>query len=139
MTPGGFWVDRAPLATIRGIAVNNDGFTRESITFPNGDAQAALARKVRRFKSGPSVGLNESSFFSLGIRQSVPSVFRILLYSTVSFLPKIACFAGNSAATDGVGAIPPQPPFPAAFPFELAALTPLTLTLLSVRFGFFPT
>lgn len=64
MPAGGFWMDRAPLATIRGIAVNNDGFTRESITFPNGDAQAALARKVRRIESGRPCQLHSLTFSS---------------------------------------------------------------------------
>ncbi len=40
------WVSKPPLATILGIGTNNDGYTRESITFPSGPAQAFLARQV---------------------------------------------------------------------------------------------
>eukprot|EP00884_Botryococcus_braunii_P006103 jgi/Botrbrau1/15494/Bobra.43_2s0111.1 len=40
------WALRSPVATILGIATNNDGYTKESITFPSSDAQTDLARKV---------------------------------------------------------------------------------------------
>lgn len=41
------WTAKGPIATIRGIAINNDGYTKESITFPSSAAQTTLARHVR--------------------------------------------------------------------------------------------
>eukprot|EP00884_Botryococcus_braunii_P011836 jgi/Botrbrau1/20653/Bobra.113_1s0077.1 len=41
-----FWTPKPPIATIVGIAVNNDGFTKESITFPSQEAQRKLSRQV---------------------------------------------------------------------------------------------
>jgi Beta-ketoacyl synthase, C-terminal domain len=40
------WAAKPPLATIVGIATNNDGFTKESITFPSQKAQRELFRQV---------------------------------------------------------------------------------------------
>eukprot|EP00884_Botryococcus_braunii_P022876 jgi/Botrbrau1/9272/Bobra.180_1s0029.1 len=40
------WFAKPPVARILGIATNNDGYTKESITFPSTDAQKHLARQV---------------------------------------------------------------------------------------------
>lgn len=40
------WTAKGPIAAIRGIATNNDGYTKESITFPSSVAQTKLARQV---------------------------------------------------------------------------------------------
>lgn len=40
------WTLKPPVATILGIGTNNDGYTKESITFPSSDAQTELARKA---------------------------------------------------------------------------------------------
>ncbi len=54
------WALKSPVATILGIATNNDGYTKESITFPSSDAQTDLARQVSFAPLG-----NQSCPFSL--------------------------------------------------------------------------
>ena len=44
--PGATWAARRPYARVLGAGVNNDGHTREGITFPSAAAQRALARRV---------------------------------------------------------------------------------------------
>ena len=41
------WAPRLPRATILACATNNDGRTKEGVTFPSGPAQKALAETVR--------------------------------------------------------------------------------------------
>lgn len=40
------WVVQPPICNILGVGMNNDGFTKEGLTFPNGEAQTALSQKV---------------------------------------------------------------------------------------------
>ena len=40
------WADVSPYCTIRNIGINNDGFTKEGITFPSRHAQLALEQQV---------------------------------------------------------------------------------------------
>ena len=42
----GTWAARAPYARVLACATNNDGHTKEGITFPSGPAQRALAQEV---------------------------------------------------------------------------------------------
>jgi hypothetical protein len=41
------WSPRAPYARVLACATNNDGHTKEGITFPSGAAQQALAKQAR--------------------------------------------------------------------------------------------
>ena len=43
----GTWAARSPYARVLACATNNDGHTKEGITFPSGPAQRALAQEVR--------------------------------------------------------------------------------------------
>ncbi len=43
----GRWAARPPYARVLACATNNDGHTKEGITFPSGPAQKALAQEVR--------------------------------------------------------------------------------------------
>ena len=43
------WCPRLPYARALACATNNDGFTKEGITFPSGPAQQALAQQARFF------------------------------------------------------------------------------------------
>lgn len=43
----GTWAARHPYAQVLACATNNDGHTKEGITFPSGPAQKALAQEVR--------------------------------------------------------------------------------------------
>lgn len=40
------WASRHPYAQVLACATNNDGHTKEGITFPSGPAQKALAQEV---------------------------------------------------------------------------------------------
>ena len=40
------WASRHPYARVLACATNNDGHTKEGITFPSGPAQKALAQEV---------------------------------------------------------------------------------------------
>jgi len=40
------WAARDPYARVVNIGTNNDGHTKEGITFPSSDAQGQLARQV---------------------------------------------------------------------------------------------
>lgn len=40
------WTSRHPYARVLACATNNDGHTKEGITFPSGPAQKALAQEV---------------------------------------------------------------------------------------------
>lgn len=40
------WTAKGPIPMIVGIAMNNDGYTKESITFPSQKAQKKLFRQV---------------------------------------------------------------------------------------------
>ena len=42
----GSWAARHPYAEVLACATNNDGHTKEGITFPSGPAQKALAQEV---------------------------------------------------------------------------------------------
>lgn len=45
-TSGVTWAPRRPYARVLAAGVNNDGHTREGITYPSAAAQRALARRV---------------------------------------------------------------------------------------------
>jgi acyl transferase domain-containing protein len=40
------WANVSPYCTIKNIGINNDGFTKEGITFPSKHAQLALEQQV---------------------------------------------------------------------------------------------
>ena len=42
------WAARDPYARVVNIGTNNDGHTKEGITFPSSDAQGQLARQVHQ-------------------------------------------------------------------------------------------
>jgi fatty acid synthase len=43
------WVTQPPLCRILAVMTNNDGYTKEGITFPSGQAQAELSAQVPVF------------------------------------------------------------------------------------------
>ena len=49
----GTWAARHPYAQVLACATNNDGHTKEGITFPSGPAQKALAQEVRLYTPAP--------------------------------------------------------------------------------------
>ncbi len=48
----GCWSPRRPYARVLACATNNDGHTKEGVTFPSGPAQRALAQEVRLLARG---------------------------------------------------------------------------------------
>ena len=51
----GTWAARHPYAQVLACATNNDGHTKEGITFPSGPAQKALAQEVTLSSPCPTV------------------------------------------------------------------------------------
>ena len=51
----GTWAARHPYAQVLACATNNDGHTKEGITFPSGPAQKALAQEVKLSSPCPAL------------------------------------------------------------------------------------
>ena len=54
----GTWAARHPYGQVLACATNNDGHTKEGITFPSGPAQKALAQEVMLCRNSCSVQMS---------------------------------------------------------------------------------
>ena len=68
------WAAVTPYCTIKNIGINNDGFTKEGITFPSKNAQLALEKQVRPSPAFPSLSYPRSPPIFLPPHMATPAL-----------------------------------------------------------------